>query len=88
MNSTELMKAANRLEAAAAERSRWAEQDEPRWFGLHSGVAQQLSDRACQVRSWAAAARYREEHGETCPAEIEAWIDAAVREFLGMIVEA
>jgi hypothetical protein len=88
MNATELMNAANRLAAAAAERSRWAEKDEPRWFSLHSSVAQQLNDRAAQVRSWAATARYREERGETCPAEIEAWIDAAVREFLGMIVEA
>lgn len=88
MNAQELHAAADKIEAAGNLRMAWAMQaaaggrDTERQ--LHTAVAQQLHDRASQTRSWATTRGYHEQRGEAYPAENEARITEAVREFLTM----
>ena len=85
MNSAELSAAAARIEAAATQRQAWAKQTrDPAYAALYEGVAQQLRDRASQVRSWARNLTHYERKGQDIPADIAAYIEGGTREFLAM----
>ena len=88
MNSTELNDAAAKIEAGANKRRAWAEHtSDPLYVDLYRGVAQQLQDRAEQVRSWAANSAHLEGCGEVRDPERQTEIEAATREFLAMAGE-
>ncbi len=85
MNSTELAGAAAEIEAAARACRQPADQaTDTAWADLHRGVAQQLQDRANQVKSWSATAAHWERTGQERPTDVVAQIDAAVAEALDM----
>lgn len=79
MNSQQLLAAAAKIEKAAKLRIRWAQASDDKTFSnVHLGVAQQLQDRADQVRSWA---QFLAWNGM---AEATHAMETATREFLAM----
>ena len=85
MNSRDLFAAAAKIETAANLRKTWAQQtSDPLYADLYRGVAEQLQDRAEQVRSWAANSAHMEGRGEAREPERQVEIEAATSEFLKM----
>ena len=85
IKSTELFHAAEQIQAAVTATSRLANVTGKKALrDLRRQVAEQLQDRANQVRSWANTLRHHEERGEDIPADIAWRIQSATQEFLAL----
>ena len=83
INSTELFHAAEQIQAAVTATNRLANVTGDKALRtLRRQVAEQLKDRADQVRSWANTFQHHEQRGEDIPADIAHRIQSATREFL------
>jgi hypothetical protein len=85
INSTELFHAAEQIQAAVTATNRLANVTGDKALRtLRRQVAEQLKNRADQVRSWANTLRHHEERCDNIPADVTFRIQSATREFLAM----
>ena len=85
MNANELFHAAKQIQDVVTQTQRLSQGSGNKTLQeLHRQVAEQLQDRADQVRCWAQSVRDHEDRNESLPANVAFRIQSATREFLAM----